>query len=189
MAFDPPPQKKLLYSPFYNQCSFIMLSLCQYALCQPLHWAMCHVMTTQPRHCAHCRWQLIGPAGRALCLLCAGLILLRILWGKVFISKLPIASGLTEMLMLSHLPLSLSLSISLAITFTYFFLSLLSNSLSLFLSLAVSNNVFHPAVKLILQKCLKFNINIPVSRTKNKSDFWMWNYDNAPENEEWLIRS
>lgn len=111
-------QNWALSSSCYSSRSFIMFPLCQYSWSQSLYWATGYYRTTQPGH-THCRWRVIGPAGRAryvLCV-CVCLILLWILEGKVFISKLPIASGLTEILTLTHL----SLSISFAVTFFLLF--------------------------------------------------------------------
>lgn len=104
-----------------------------------------------------------GPCRKGTLLaVCARLILLRILEGKAFISKLPIASGLTEILTFSHLSLSISLAI------TYFFLLPSQNPSVLVSHFAVSNNVFHPAVKQILQRCLKFPKDTPFPPTITK---------------------
>lgn len=79
-------------------------------------------MTSQPRLCTHCRWPMIEPVGRAFCLLCVSHFA-RNTCRKVFISKSPVASGLFEILTLSHLSLSLPLSISLAVTTYLIFFS------------------------------------------------------------------
>ena len=161
---------------FIIQCSFIKLSLCQYASSQPLYWTVGHDMTTQPRHCAHCQWRLIGPAVRAFSLLSVCLILLRILEGKCSYLNYPLPQG-----WLRFWRSAISLFLSLCPS-TFLLLNFFSSSLkilpSLFLSLAVSNSVFHPAVKQILQKCWKFHENIPVStnwKEVNKSSFWVSN--------------
>lgn len=155
-------QNWALSSPCYSSRSFTMFPLCQYSSSQSLYWATGYYRTTQPGH-THCRWRVIGPAGRALYVLCVCVCVSfcsEYLREKCSFLNYPLPQG---RLRFWRSPISLFPSALLLLIFSSF-----KNLLSLFLFHAVSNDVFHPAVKHILQTCLKFPKVIPFPPTLTK---------------------
>ena len=115
------------------------------------------------------RWDL--QAGSWACRVC--LILLQILEGKFSSLNYPLPQGWQRLCQASlAFPLSvhqpcfdfflLSQYLSILVLFCFF--------LFFFFFFAVSNNVSDPAVKIICQRCLKFNKNILVSTKRKLSE-------------------
>lgn len=104
-----------------------------------------------------------GPCRKGTLLaVCARLILLRILEGKAFISKLPIASGLTEILTFSHLSLSISLAI------TYFFSSSFSKSFCPCFSFRCEQQCFPSSCQANFAEMFEISQRHPISTNYNE---------------------
>lgn len=115
-----------------------------------------------------CRWRLVGPAGRALCLLCARLIFAPDTSGKCSYLNYPLPQGWLRFWRIA-ISLFPSLCPSASLLLRFFSPPSLLKKISPFLFLSCcEQQCFPSSCQAFLQRCLKLHKNILVSTNRNQ---------------------